>query len=440
MENIMVIHRTNTKALHMVGACGSLLLIGAMFIAGTVGALAFHIPVSSIMNNYSYDVLVILIVMELFTNLIAETGIMQLLAIKIADLSQGQKRLCLMLFGSMMFLVSACLNNITAVMMILPIVFVLLKTLEVDRRYVATFFAVILALSNTGGAASPIGDFPAIVIMTSGITDFLSYLTHAFPLFALTSAALITVWGLSVKKENGDGALRKLAISNLKSQYKHIEVRFDVLKWLGGVFLTMFLAWSFVPQKIIPPEIIAILGYAVAMVICKIKKIDVSHNMDLKSALTIASFLFFAEVVSQIGILAQLAMFMQSNIQNPKLLVMAIMLITSLVAGIFSAGPAAAAMMPIIVQLCNGPLAVQSDWIAVAYAAAICAGSSLFMWSATAGFILSGKVNEAGIEETESGANTSHKITWSVAQYLKYGIVNYSIQMAIALGTVALVL
>ena len=188
------------------GQSMSLLLIAVMFLAGTALALFFGIPVKSVMSNYSYDVLVILIVMELFTNLIAGTGVMQLLAIKIARFSRGKRRLCLMMFGGMMFLISSCLNNITAVMMILPVVFVLLKTIEVDRRYVRVFFAVILALSNTGGAASPIGDFPAIVIMTSGITDFVSYLTHAFPLFALTSAALVLIWGMSVRKERDDGA------------------------------------------------------------------------------------------------------------------------------------------------------------------------------------------------------------------------------------------
>lgn len=413
----------------------SLILIAAMFVLGSIVALIFGVPVKSVMSNYSYDVLVILIVMELFTNLIAETGIMQLLAIKIAELSKGQKRLCLMLFGGMMFLISSCLNNITAVMMILPIVFVLLKTLEVDRKYVCVFFATILALSNTGGAASPVGDFPAIVIMTSGITSFLSYLTHAFPLFALTSVVLISVWGFRVKKEQDDGAIRGLAVSNLKSQYKNIEIRFDVLKWLAIVFVGMFLAWSFVPQDIIPPEIIAVLGYAVAMVICSVKTIKVGQLMDLKSVLTIASFLFFAQVISQTGLLNLVAAYLQNNISDPKLLVMAIMVITSLVAGVFSAGPAAAAMMPVIVEICKGPLGVQSDWIAVAYAAAICAGSSLFMWSATAGFILSGKVNSAGIEE-ERG----EKISWGVGQYLKYGFVNYAIQLSIALIVIAVVL
>lgn len=429
------VYNKNCNILDKLGKSASLILIAMMFIAGSVVAFFFDVPVKNVMNNYSYDVLVILIVMELFTNLIAETGIMQLLAIKIAELSKGQKRLCLMMFGGMMFLISSCLNNITAVMMILPIVFVLLKTLEVDQKYICVFFATILALSNTGGAASPVGDFPAIVIMTSGITSFLSYMIHAFPLFALTSIVLITVWGMYVKKGKNDGAIRSLAINNLKSQYKNIEIRFDVLKWLAVVFISMFLAWSFVPQDTIPPEIIAVLGYVVAMVICSVKKIKVRQLMDLKSVLTIASFLFFAQVISQTGLLNLVAACLQNNIDNPKLLVMAIMVITSLVAGAFSAGPAAAAMMPVIIEICKGSLRPQADWIAVAYAAAICAGSSLFMWSATAGFILSEKVNSAGIEE-ESGS----RVSWGAGQYLKYGFVNYVIQLSIALAVMAVVL
>ncbi len=420
---------------NMLGNSGALLLIAIMFIVGSFTALSFDIPIKAVMKSYSYDVLVILIVMELFTNLITETGIMQLLAIKIAEFSKGKKRLCLIMFGGMMFLISSCLNNITAVMMILPIVFVLLKTLEVDRKYVCVFFAVILSLSNTGGAASPVGDFPAIVIMTSGITDFLSYLTHAFPLFAITSVVLLIVWSLRIKKENDDGSVRSLAVNNLKSQYKNINIRFDVLKWLGVIFIGMFLAWSFIPQNVIPPEIIAVLGYITAMVVCSLKNVKVTQNIDMKSVLTIASFLFFAQVISQTGLLNMLAELLQTNISNPKLLVMVIMIITSVVAGIFSAGPAAAAMMPVIIELCNGPLNAQSNWIAVAYAAAICAGSSLFMWSATAGFILSNKVNSANIEE-ESGK----KITWGVAQYMKYGFINYLIQLSIALITIFIVL
>lgn len=231
----------------------SVLLIAGMFAAASAAALSNHIPIQNIMKNYSFNVLIILISMELFTNLITETGIMQVLSVRLAALSKGRKRLSLVFFGILMFLISSFLNNITAVMMVLPVMFVLLKTIDVDERYVSTFFAVILALSNTGGAASPVGDFPAIVIMTSGITSFLGYLTHAFPLFAVTSCVLIAYWGMRIQKERDDGNMRMLAIRCLRSQYKNIRVRSDVLRPLTVILVCMFLAWSFVPQETIPP-------------------------------------------------------------------------------------------------------------------------------------------------------------------------------------------
>ena len=413
----------------------SVLLIAGMFAAASAAALSNHIPIQNIMENYSFNVLIILISMELFTNLITETGIMQVLSVRLAALSKGRKRLSLVFFGILMFLISSFLNNITAVMMVLPVMFVLLKTIDVDERYVSTFFAVILALSNTGGAASPVGDFPAIVIMTSGITSFLGYLTHAFPLFAVTSCVLIAYWGMRIQKERDDGNMRMLAIRCLRSQYKNIRVRSDVLRPLTVILVCMFLAWSFVPQETIPPEVIAVLGYALSAAVCSLKGIKVRQSMDFKSVLTIAAFLFFAEVVSQTGILTLMAEYLQGNIADTKILSLVIMVITSLIAGVFSAGPAAAAMMPVITEICSGLPASQCDWIAVAYAAAICSGSSLFMWSATAGFILSDKVNHAKIKN-ERGENSR----WGISQYLKYGLQNYAIQLGIAVICIWLIL
>ena len=413
----------------------SVLLIAGMFAAASAAALSNHIPIQNIMKNYSFNVLIILISMELFTNLITETGIMQVLSVRLAALSKGRKRLSLVFFGILMFLISSFLNNITAVMMVLPVMFVLLKTIDVDERYVSTFFAVILALSNTGGAASPVGDFPAIVIMTSGITSFLGYLTHAFPLFAVTSCVLIAYWGMRIQKERDDGNMRMLAIRCLRSQYKNIRVRSDVLRPLTVILVCMFLAWSFVPQETIPPEVIAVLGYVLSAAVCSLKGIKVRQSIDFKSVLTIAAFLFFAEVVSQTGILTLMAEYLQGNIADAKILILVIMVITSLIAGVFSAGPAAAAMMPVITEICSGLPASQCDWIAVAYAAAICSGSSLFMWSATAGFILSDKVNHAKIKN-ERGENSR----WGISQYLKYGLQNYAIQLGIAVICIWLIL
>lgn len=408
---------------------GGFLLIVLIYVMGTIIALTNAVSLNAVMKNYQYNVLIILIVMELFTNLILSTGIMELLSIKLAVLSKGNKKLILILFGLLMFFISAFLNNITAVMMILPIVFVLLKTIGVSKKYLNLFFAMILAMSNTGGASSPIGDFPAIVIMNSGITSFLGYLVRAFPMFLLTSILLIMWWNRKVKDDKSKLYYRQLSIDLLKSRYKNLIVKKDVLFGLLIIFLFMFIGWSFVPQNLIPSELIAVLGYVIAMFYCKLKKINIYQKIDFKPILTISSFLFLAEVVSSIGILNDIASYLQMNIVNQKYLIIVIMLITSLVSGLFGAGPATSAMMPVIINLCSKTFVLQADWVAIAYAASICAGSSLFMWSATAGFILSKEINSANILDEEN----SEKINWNIIDYLKYGIQNYIIQIVVAI-------
>lgn len=269
--------------------------------------------------------------------------------------------------------------------------------------------------------------------MTSKITTFTGYLFRAFPLFLITSVVLLVFWSVFINSKGDSKSSRQLAVELLQSRYRNNKVRYDVLIPLGIVMLGMFVAWSVVPQDILPPEMIAVIGYSIGIVISSVKGIRIKQSMDMKSVLTISSFLFLATVVSASGILITLAAFLQSSIPNPKLLLVVIMLITSLVSGFVSAGPAAAAMLPVIVNLCNTTLATQSGWVAIAYAASICAGSSLFLWSATAGFILSSKIDATNLE------SNNVKINWGIKEYFKYGVVNYLIQMAIAVVWIMLI-
>ena len=57
------------------------------------------------------------------------------------------------------------------------------------------------------------------------------------------------------------------------------------------------------------------------------------------------------------------------------------------------------------------------------------------MWSATAGFILSDKINGAKIKNEDG-----REIKWGISQYLKYGIINYMIQIGIAAAAVWIIL
>lgn len=409
-----------------------IVLIPTVFLLAVFLALVLDLPIQSIMNNYQYNVLVILIIMDLFTQLIASTGIMQFLASRIATLSKGNKRKIVLLFGLMMYLISAFLNNITAVMIIFPVITILLKSLKIDRKFVFVFLSVILALCNTGGASSPIGDFPAIVIMTSGITTFPDYLLRAMPVFFITSSLIVLFW-LSKLRSLTESEYDKFSVSVFLSMYKHSKVNYCTLRFLFIVFIGMFLAWSFIPQEIIPQEIVAVLGYAIAVIISLLKGVRIEMKVDFKSILMTAAFLLIASVINETGCLVKIAYYFETTIKNPKLLLIAIMIVTSLVAGVFSAGPAAAAMMPVIISLSNTAFAESSHWVAIAYAAAICAGSSLFLWSATSGFIISDKVEKGKLVCNRKA------IVWGVSEYFKYGITNYIIQISVAIVLIIII-
>ena len=370
----------------------SLLLITLIFIIGTIIAFIFKISLYDILNNFNYNVVIILISMELFTNLLCKVGIIEKIAIYFSSKSQGDKRKCIIYFGLLMFVISAFLNNITAVLMILPIIFVLFKTIGINQKNLNIFFAVILAISNTGGASSPIGDFPAIVIMSSGITTFIDYLVRAFPFFLFTTFILILYWVLRVNKENDNKNLRLFSIELLKNRYKFFKINKKGLYGIILILIIMLITWSIVPSNVIPSELVAILEFILAMTWCSLNNVKVDLKVDFKSILTISSFMYLASIVSSTGILDSLINILQNNINNPKTLLIIIMIFTSIISGLFGAGPAATAIMPIIVNLSQTSLSYANHWLAIAYGASICAGSSLFMWSATAGFVLSKKL------------------------------------------------
>lgn len=416
------------------------IFVAGIFLLGIILAWACHISLPEVMETFSYNIIIILISMELFTDIVVQTNIMSFLAVRIVAFSRAKRRTCLLLFGITIFLISAFLNNITAVLMILPVVKVFLKSIDVDRQYIIGFFSLILVMSNLGGAATPIGDFPAVTIMQSNITSFAGYLTHAFPFCLLSAIAILIgfIWRQRAYKENEDLAI--LAVRNLQSQYKNLKVRKDLLLGILIIFIAMLTAWCILPQNVMPPALIAALGYIVAALYSSLRGMKVHPIVDLSFVIQIGGFLFVSQVVAEAGILNSLASILNAQISNPKLVLLTFMVIAALSSGIFSAGPAAAAMMPIIVQLCDGPLANQADWVAVAYAAAICAGSSLFMWSATAGFILSNKVSEFSIKSSIKEKSGNNTIKFGVFEYMRYGIACFLVQLAFALGLAVAVL
>ena len=412
-----------------------------------LGVLAFVaggadlVDLTSAVSNYPWGVLVIYLSMEVVTALVADTGVMEAAAVRIARASRGRNVALLVLFGGGLFLVSGVLNNLTAVLIALPVIIAVLRAVGPSPAYLASTFALLLAMSNVGGAATPIGDFPAIIIMTSGVTDFAAYLTRAYPLFAATAAALIVVHVLLIRRlPSSPPAARSLAMDFLCARYRYVRIDRRRLAVLGAIIAAMLIAWSVLPASIFPPELVALLGAGLA--VCTTVPLGASlslRDIDLKVVFFIGAVLGIATLVGESGWLNLAADALQRPIQDPVLLLLAVMGVTTVLSGLISAGPTAAAMMPVVLALADGPLAAQSDWLAVAFAASICAGSSLFLWSATAGLLMASKVEDARIVPDDDG-HPPQPYRWGVGPYLRYGAIHAGVQFSIAAAWVLVVL
>lgn len=415
-----------SDALPFIGVFAAALFGAALAVSGA-GDL------STAMTLFPWDILAIYVALEMFTSLLVATGVMDRLAVRLAALSRGRRGGVIIAFGVLLFGIGGFVNNLTDVLMVLPVSLVLLRSMHLDQRYVNAFFAMILAISNVAGASTPIGDFPAILIIGSEITTFRAYLTHAFPLFAVTAIALLLVYRLVARPKSGtpdDPIARQAALRLLEARYRHVRVERRALFRLLVVFAGMFVTWVLFPAEQVPVETVAWAGLSLAVLaVAPLAGRTGLQTFDLKPVLNIAAFLFVASMATTTGVMDSVASLLQDTITNPRVLLLALMVITTLLCAIFSAGPTAAAMLPVLMALTGPEAALQghTDVVAVAFAAAICAGSSTFLTSATAGLMLSAKVTEAGLWDSEG-----KRLGWGFVSYLPYGLMNSGLQLAIA--------
>lgn len=419
---------------------GSFTALAAAALLGTIALASGRANVADAVANFPWVIVAMYVALELFAGLLTATGATDLLAVWLARRSRAARSGVLITFSLLLFIIGAFVNNLTDMIMILPIAMVMLRAIGLQKRFAVSFFALLLAISNVSGAATPIGDFPALLILGSGLTSFASYLTGAFPLFAVTGVALVAVYCLLNRGGRGaaDPVTERLAISVLDTQYRYRTVNRPALVRLGVVFALMFVAWVALPSDTVPPEVIAWAGVAAAALLVR-PLVDRSkvQTFDLRPVMTIAAFLFIAGLLASTGFTTWLAGNLQHWIKDPRLLVLALMISTSLMCAVISAGPAAAAMLPVL-QALAGPTGVlhdQADLLAVAFAASICAGSSLFLFSATAGLMLGSKVDDAGLMNDDG-----EPIRITIRSYMPYGAVNYVVQMTIAIAWVMVAL
>jgi Na+/H+ antiporter NhaD/arsenite permease-like protein len=147
-----------------------------------------------------WNVIFLLISMMVIINLMRPTGVFEYIAVKSAKWGKGEPFRILVIFAIVTAVLSALLDNITTVLLIVPVTILIADALQVD----ALPYLISCALaSNIGGTATLIGDPPNIMIASKAHLDFMAFIYHLMPVIIIVMVfyifAIKLIWGKQLR-------------------------------------------------------------------------------------------------------------------------------------------------------------------------------------------------------------------------------------------------
>lgn len=415
-------------------------LVGAA-LAGAGAVLTQTATMAELLAAIPWDVFILLVSLGVVAEVLARSRVFDLLAVRVAQASRARPDWLPPLFALVMFGVSGVVNNLTALLLVLPVLLVLLRLTGTTRRHLQWTVGAVIVCCNLGGAATPVGDFPAILLLGSGAMGFTEYLVLAFPAAVVGLVAVLAVIGLVARPARDvaftDFSLR-ITLAVIGGLYRKARVHAAIAVPSLGILGLMGVGWVFLPSWGLSPELIAWAGAtaALALVVALVRSPPgtprpamevLERAFDPQTLVFLFCLFFMVGVVRRTGLFGALADALLA-LPLPPLGRLTVFLVTAgVLTGLFSAGPSMAALLEVARGLA-GTLPPAAVYVGLAMS--VCAGSSLFLTAATSGPLAQAMVERAGLKDAEG-----RLLRFGFAEFLPVGLVSFAIIQTVALVT-----
>lgn len=151
------------------------------------------------LHHIDFNTLGLLVGMMMIVGITAETGLFKYAAVKSAKLAKGKPRRILIALFVVTALASAFLDNVTTVLLMVPVTFSITRQL---RIHPLPFLISQIIASNVGGTATLIGDPPNIMI-GSAVKEltFMAFINNLTPVIIIIILAYIPLLLLMFGKQ-----------------------------------------------------------------------------------------------------------------------------------------------------------------------------------------------------------------------------------------------
>jgi Na+/H+ antiporter NhaD and related arsenite permeases len=352
-------------------------------------------------ENIDFNTIGLLISMMVIVMITRRTGVFEYLAIKTVKLAKGEPVRILVLLSVITGILSAFLDNVTTILLILPLTLSVAKDLHINPipYIIAEVFA-----SNVGGTATLVGDPPNIMIGSSVGLSFMEFIKNdapvIIPILFITTYIFVLLYKkkLVAKKENMEKVLQM-------NEYEAIKDLRLLVKCLVVLVLTII---GFVLHGTLHLEsaTIAISGAVVLLVISGLRPEKIFKEVEWKTIFFFVGLFMLVGGIKEAGLIELLARGVLDLTQgNLILTTMAILWVSAIASAFVDNIPFVATMIPMIKDL--GALSgmnLTPVWWALSLGA--CLGGNGTIIGASANVIATGMAEDYG-----------HKITF--ARYFK---------------------
>ena len=390
----------------VVALLGAVIVIASGVVEQTEAAVEF----------IDWNTIGLLAGMMIIVAVLDKTGIFEYLEIKSAKWGKARPGRILILLGAVTAFLSACLDNVTTVILMVPVTFLIADALGVSPL---PFLLAQVMASNVGGAATLIGDPPNILIGSAANLSFVDFGVNLAPLVILTLPVVLGFFYLAFRKElraneEAEAAIR--ALSPEEAIRDRVLLRKSLIV-LGAVILGFFLHGLLHLEA----ATIALFGAVALMLYARSDVEEVLREVEWPTLLFFVGLFVLVGGLEATGFVGRIAELLIGATESASLTAVIVLWGSALASGIVDNIPFTATMIPVIQELAQAEGLPETEvrplWWALAIGADF--GGNLTLIGASANVVVAGMSEKAG-----------KKITF--LKFLAYGAPVTLISLAIA--------
>ena len=328
--------------------------------------------------------------MMLVVRLTEQTGVYNYVAIRAGQIARGRPLGVVVALALTTAVLSAFLDNLTTVLLVVPITFLLADTLDVDP---IPLVLIEIIVSNIGGTATLIGDPPNIMIAGATGLSFGEFIVNLAPLAIITFVVMTGALYLAFRRRLQIAPEARERVMQLDAR-KSIEDP-DELRRTGPVLVLTILVFFVHKQLGLEPATVALAGASIMLVLTRQSVEDALSRIDWTTLFFFLGLFVMVGALEETGAIREIADGIADVTDGDRTAeLLGIAWVSAFASGVVDNIPFTATMIPVVEQLQGEATGDDAYWWALAIGA--CFGGNATLFAAAANVAAAGMAERAG--------------------------------------------